>query len=173
MSLTVWTLLMLRDGAIRLLSMRARALKPLILRSGRSPRLEGCGRSRKHGTHPRGWHHRNRRCRAKTHLFLLKNESCSVPGERGRRALRAGRRRNPLTGRASQTHKPGERRGLRIILKMFHVKHFCKVEAKNLAGPKTAASLSICEIDRFFGAIGIGCVRRFDGNACCGKPTLR
>lgn len=40
---------------------------------------------------------------------------------------------------------------------MFHVEHFGPIGAKNLTRSKTVASLSICKIDRFFGAIGIGC----------------
>jgi hypothetical protein len=31
-----------------------------------------------------------------------------------------------------ETHKPGQRLVIRIILKMFHVKHFCPVTAQNL-----------------------------------------
>jgi hypothetical protein len=42
------------------------------------------------------------------------------------------------------------------LTKMFHVKHFCPIGAKNLTSLKTAARLRSCKIDRFFGAIRIG-----------------
>jgi hypothetical protein len=39
------------------------------------------------------------------------------------------------------------------LTKMFHVKHFCPVGAKNLTRPKTATRLRFGKIDRSFGAI--------------------
>jgi hypothetical protein len=42
----------------------------------------------------------------------------------------------------AQSHKPGRHFEIRIIPKMFHVKHFCPVEAQNL----TRASTRICFI---------------------------
>jgi hypothetical protein len=46
------------------------------------------------------------------------------------------------------------------LTKMFHVKHFCPIEAKNLTSLKTVARLRSCKIDRYFGAIRIGRRRR-------------
>jgi hypothetical protein len=39
---------------------------------------------------------------------------------------------------AMQSHKPGQHAIFRIILEMFHVKHFCPVAAQNLTRTKTA-----------------------------------
>jgi hypothetical protein len=55
-----------------------------------------------------------------------------------------------------QTHMPKLIWATRNLTKMFHVKHFCPVEAKILTNPKTAAYRCACKIDQYFGAIGIG-----------------
>src|ERR1700737_3668960 len=53
------------------------------------------------------------------------------------------------------------------LTKMFHVKHFCPIGAKNLMRPKAAAPLRSCKIDRSFGAFLGGRRHRLDGTARC------
>ncbi len=78
-----------------------------------------------------------------------------------RRSKNAGRGNGWLT----QTHKPGFVLGGPDRTKMFRVKHFGTIGAKNLTRPQTAGRLAICKINRFFGAIGINRRRRLDGLA--------
>jgi hypothetical protein len=42
-----------------------------------------------------------------------------------------------------KTHKPGQCQQIRIILKMFHVKHFGKVGAKNLQATSPMARRAV------------------------------
>ena len=67
-----------------------------------------------------------------------------------------------------QTHKPGPFAGSPDLTKMFHVKHFCPIGAKNLTWPRTAAPSYFCNIDRFRGAI-CGRRRRLEAESIVGK----
>jgi hypothetical protein len=62
----------------------------------------------------------------------------------------------------AQSHKPRQHGQIRIIPKMFHVKHFCPVAEQNLTRAKTTAHLQGCTIDQFFSAIETGQRRRLD-----------
>jgi hypothetical protein len=55
--------------------------------------------------------------------------------------------------------------------KMFHVKHFGTIGAKNLTSLNTNAVPRSGMIDRFFGAIGIGRRRRLGGRAPVPEPS--
>jgi hypothetical protein len=69
-------------------------------------------------------------------------------------------RANPQTGAIAQ---------FRMILEMFHVKHFGPVGAENLTSRIQPLPLCSGKIEQFFGAIGIGLPRRIDSPAGCQK----
>jgi hypothetical protein len=75
-------------------------------------------------------------------------------------------------GHGAQTHKPGHVCGGLDRTKMFHVKLFGTIGAKNLTRHQTAAPPAICKIDQFFGAIRGGQRRRLDGLAGLREVTL-
>jgi hypothetical protein len=72
---------------------------------------------------------------------------------------------------SAQTHKLGRVSGGLDRTKMFHVKLFGTICAKNLTRPQTAACPSTCKIDQFFGAIPEARWRRLDGLPHCRKAS--